>query len=94
MKNSAPYTAIRASAGGTAPEWEGHAADDEEAAHRLAQHIKTKLDQGAAGYSHDDMVTLSRADGAMVTMVSANELIERLRGWKTSPTAGPDLEAE
>jgi hypothetical protein len=79
---------------GTITEWKGRAGDDEDAAHRLAQHLKTKLEQQEDGYTPDDLITLSRVDGAMVTAARAKELIERLHGWKTAPSADPHLEVE
>jgi hypothetical protein len=88
------YSATRIVDHGAVDEWRGRAADDEAAAHRLAQHLKTKMEQGAPGYGPDDSVTLMRPDGKIVTVARASELIERLRGWKTSPRADQDLDAE
>jgi len=89
----APYIATRISAQGEAlNEWQGRATNDEAAAHRLAQHLKTKIEQNAPGYSPDDMVTLTRPNGEIVTVVRAIELVERLKGWKIS-TDDTDAEA-
>jgi DNA-binding XRE family transcriptional regulator len=90
----APYRATRVCAQGALDEWNGRASDDESAARRLGQHLKSKIEQGATGYGPDDMVTLTRPDGEMITVARAKEFIERLKGWKTSPTADPDLDSE
>jgi transcriptional regulator with XRE-family HTH domain len=90
----APYRAARVCGQGTLDEWNGRASDDESAAHRLGQHLKSKIEQGATGYSPDDMVTLTRPDGEIITVARAREFVERLKGWKTSPTAAPDLDSE
>jgi hypothetical protein len=78
------YSAVRNAPQGVVTEWQGRAETDEAAAHRLAQHLKEKLDQGAAGYTPEDLVTLCRPDGEMVTAVRAEELIRRMHGWNTA----------
>ncbi len=88
------YRAIRVAGGRTVDEWQGRVTDDESAAHRLGQHLKTKLDQKVAGYGPDDLVTLTRPDGEIVTVARAREMIERLKGWKTSPSADHDIAAD
>jgi hypothetical protein len=88
------YRAIRVSDGRAVDEWQGRAPDDESAAHRLGQHFKTKLDQKAPGYGPDDLVTLTRPDGEIVTVARVREMIERLKGWKTSPDADHDIAAD
>ena len=88
------YSATRIVDHRAVEEWRAHATDDENAAHRLAQHLKTKLEQGAPGYGPDDSVTLMRPDGKIVTVARVSELIERLRGWKLSPRADQDLDAD
>ena len=60
------YRAIRVAGGRTVDEWRGRAPDDETAAHRVGQHLKTKFDQKVPGYSPDDLVTLTRPDGEIV----------------------------
>jgi hypothetical protein len=74
--------------------WQGRASDYESAVHRLGQHLKTKLDQNVPGYGPDDLVTLTRPDGEIVTVARAGELVERLRGWKTSPRADQNLDVD
>ena len=88
------YRATRIGPSGTVDEWQAEAGDDEEAAHRLGQHLKAKLEAGAEGYTPDEMVNLIRPDGEIVTMVRVKELIERLAGWKTAASADPGLEGE
>jgi hypothetical protein len=92
--SSLVYRATRLAGGDPVGEWQGRASDDESAAHRLGQHLKTKLDQKAPGYGPDDLVTLTRPDGEIVTVARVRETIERLKGWKTSPTADHDLAAD
>jgi hypothetical protein len=93
-KTPSAYKAIRVASGGAVDEWQGRAPDDESAAHRLGQHLKTKLDQKVAGYGPDDLVTLTRPDGEIVTVARIREMIERLKGWKTSPSADHDIAAD
>ena len=88
------YKAIRVASGRAVDEWQGRVTEDESAAHRLGQHLKTKLDQKVAGYGPDDLVTLTRPDGEIVTVARAREMIERLKGWKTSPSADHDIAAD
>jgi hypothetical protein len=88
------YRATRIGPNGTVDEWQAGARDDEEAAHRLGRHLKAKIEAGAAGYTPDEMVNLIRPDGEIVTMARVKELIERLTGWKTAPSADPGLEGE
>jgi hypothetical protein len=40
------------------------------------------------------LVTLTRADGEIVTVAHTREMIERLKGWKTSPNADHDIAAD
>jgi Arc/MetJ-type ribon-helix-helix transcriptional regulator len=93
-KAPSAYRAIRVASGRAVDEWQGRAPDDESAAHRLGQHLKTKLDQKVAGYGPDDLVTLTRPDGEIVTVARIREMIERLKGWKTSPSADHDIAAD
>ena len=88
-KAGAAYRASRIGPGGTLDEWRGAASDDEDAAHRLGQHLKTKYEQRAADYTPEDMVTLIRPDGEIVTVARVRELIERLTGWKTARRRPP-----
>jgi Arc/MetJ-type ribon-helix-helix transcriptional regulator len=88
------YSAIRVASGRAVDEWQGRAPDDESAAHRLGQHLKTKLDQKIPGYGPDDLVTLTRPDGEIVTVAHIREMIERLKGWKTSPSDDHDIAAD
>jgi hypothetical protein len=85
----AEYRAARIGPGGPVDEWRAEAADDEDAAHRLAQRLKTRLEQRADGYSSDDSVTLFRPDGEIVTVAPVGEWVKRLGGWKV---ASADLE--
>ena len=87
------YRASRIGPSGTLDEWRGEARDDEDAAHRLGQHLKTKYEQRAADYTPEDMVTLIRPDGEIVTVARVRELIERLTGWK-APAATAEVEDE
>ena len=88
------YSATRVAGHETIAQWQGRAPDDEAAAHRLGQHLRTRFEQGSPGYGPDDLITLSRPNGEIVTVARAGELIERLRGWKTAPTADHDLKAD
>ena len=88
------YRATRVAGRETIAEWQARAPDDEAAAHRLGQHLKTRFEQGSPGYGPDDLITLSRPNGEIVTVARAGELVERLGGWKTAPTADHDVKTD